>query len=221
MLPAARITDQLICVGPPDVIVKGSPTVLIGNLMAARIGDLTAHGGVIILGCFTVIIGEAGMGAPATPTALMPPAAAMGPYDSQDEAARAALGWSNSQSIRDNREYAGLIYKGSDGKFYFTGPSLGSDQGANPHSAPAPAGTQVVGDYHTHGDYSTADPNTGAAVRTSDPTKDDFNSDHFSATDKTGIAADGAGTPGYAGYLGTPSGAFRRYDPATGSDTTF
>jgi len=59
-LPAARITDMLTCVGPPDVILMGSPTVLINNLMAARIGDPTAHGGVIVLGCFTVIIGEAG-----------------------------------------------------------------------------------------------------------------------------------------------------------------
>jgi uncharacterized Zn-binding protein involved in type VI secretion len=56
-LPAARVTDQLTCVGPPDVIVKGSTTVLIGNLPAARIGDQTAHGGVIVLGCFTVLIG--------------------------------------------------------------------------------------------------------------------------------------------------------------------
>ncbi len=61
-LPAARVTDQAVCVGPPDVIVRGSPTVLIGNLPAARIGDNTAHGGVIVLGCPTVIIGEAGMG---------------------------------------------------------------------------------------------------------------------------------------------------------------
>ena len=56
-LPAARITDQLVCVGPPDVIIKGSATVMIGYLPAARIGDNTAHGGVIILGCFTVMIG--------------------------------------------------------------------------------------------------------------------------------------------------------------------
>ena len=56
-LPAARITDQLVCVGPPDVIIKGSATVLIGYLPAARIGDNTAHGGVIVLGCFTVMIG--------------------------------------------------------------------------------------------------------------------------------------------------------------------
>jgi uncharacterized Zn-binding protein involved in type VI secretion len=56
-LPAARVSDQLTCVGPPDVIVKGSTSVMIGNLPAARIGDETAHGGVIILGCFTVMIG--------------------------------------------------------------------------------------------------------------------------------------------------------------------
>jgi uncharacterized Zn-binding protein involved in type VI secretion len=65
-MPAARVTDQCLCVGPPDVIVKGSPTVLIGNLMAARIGDTTAHGGVIVVGCPTVIIGEVGMGGAGT-----------------------------------------------------------------------------------------------------------------------------------------------------------
>jgi uncharacterized Zn-binding protein involved in type VI secretion len=56
-LPAARATDQAVCVGPPDVIAKGSATVLIGKLPAARLGDTTAHGGSIILGCFTVLIG--------------------------------------------------------------------------------------------------------------------------------------------------------------------
>lgn len=56
-LPASVVTDQCVCVGPPDVIVKGSATVLIGGLPSARIGDLTAHGGNIVLGCFTVIVG--------------------------------------------------------------------------------------------------------------------------------------------------------------------
>jgi uncharacterized Zn-binding protein involved in type VI secretion len=32
-------------------------TVLISNKPAARMGDLTAHGGTIILGCPTVLIG--------------------------------------------------------------------------------------------------------------------------------------------------------------------
>src|SRR5947209_11688649 len=62
MLPAARVTDMLTCVGPPDVIVMGSPTVLIGGLMAARMGDPTAHGGTIVLGLPTVMIGETGQG---------------------------------------------------------------------------------------------------------------------------------------------------------------
>jgi uncharacterized Zn-binding protein involved in type VI secretion len=55
-LPAARVSDMCVCVGPPDVIALGSFTVLIGGLPAARMGDLTAHGGSIILGCPTVII---------------------------------------------------------------------------------------------------------------------------------------------------------------------
>jgi uncharacterized Zn-binding protein involved in type VI secretion len=39
------------------VVVKGSMTVLVTSLPAARMGDMTAHGGVIILGMPTVIIG--------------------------------------------------------------------------------------------------------------------------------------------------------------------
>jgi uncharacterized Zn-binding protein involved in type VI secretion len=46
-----------VCVGPPDVIVKGSATVLISSLPAARMGDMTAHGGTIVAGCPTVLIG--------------------------------------------------------------------------------------------------------------------------------------------------------------------
>jgi uncharacterized Zn-binding protein involved in type VI secretion len=51
------------CSGPPDAIAMGSPTVLIGNMMAARIGDPTVHGGVIIAGEPTVMIGIPGQGA--------------------------------------------------------------------------------------------------------------------------------------------------------------
>lgn len=56
-LPAATVTGMCTCVGPPDVIVKGSATVMIGGLPAARMGDTTVHGGTIVLGCFTVLIG--------------------------------------------------------------------------------------------------------------------------------------------------------------------
>ncbi len=56
-LPAAVIGDTATCVGPPDSIVKGSATVMIGNRPAARLGDSTAHGGSIVAGCFNVLIG--------------------------------------------------------------------------------------------------------------------------------------------------------------------
>ena len=56
-VPAATLGDQAVCVGPPDAIIKGSATVLIGNKPAARMGDNTAHGGVIVLGYPTVMIG--------------------------------------------------------------------------------------------------------------------------------------------------------------------
>ncbi len=56
-MPAAVIGDMCTCVGPPDSIAAGSSTVLIGGKPAARLGDMTAHGGVIVLGEFTVIIG--------------------------------------------------------------------------------------------------------------------------------------------------------------------
>lgn len=72
---AARVTDMLVCVGPPDMIAMGSPTVMIGGLPAARMGDPTVHGGVIILGMPTVMIGDAPAGAapPPPPPPPSPP----------------------------------------------------------------------------------------------------------------------------------------------------
>lgn len=57
-MPAAVVGDTAVCVGPPDTIVSGSGTVQIGGKPAARLGDKTAHGGTIVLGCFTVQIGD-------------------------------------------------------------------------------------------------------------------------------------------------------------------
>jgi len=68
MQPAARITDMCVCVGPPDSIVRGSAGVMIVKLNAARIGDNCAHGGVIVQGLPTVIIGEVGVVTPSMPT---------------------------------------------------------------------------------------------------------------------------------------------------------
>ena len=56
-MSAAVVGDMATCVGPPDSIAKGSGTVLIGGKPAARMGDQSAHGGVIVIGAPTVIIG--------------------------------------------------------------------------------------------------------------------------------------------------------------------
>lgn len=56
-LPAARMGDSAVCAGPPATILAGSGTVMIGGMPAARMGDSTAHGGTIIGGEPTVIIG--------------------------------------------------------------------------------------------------------------------------------------------------------------------
>lgn len=57
MLPAAGLGSLCVCVGPPDTVVKGSATVLAGGRPLARMGDTTAHGGTIVLGCPTVLVG--------------------------------------------------------------------------------------------------------------------------------------------------------------------
>ena len=56
-LPAARVGDMVTCVGPPDTIAMGSFTVLIGGQPAAQMGSLCAHGGTVVLGLPTVLIG--------------------------------------------------------------------------------------------------------------------------------------------------------------------
>lgn len=56
-LPAARVGDMCVCVGPPDVIVTGAFTVLISGMPAAHLGSMTAHGGSIVMGNPTVLVG--------------------------------------------------------------------------------------------------------------------------------------------------------------------
>lgn len=56
-MPAAVAGSNCICSGPPDSIVSGSGSVLIAGKPAARMGDSTAHGGTIVAGTPTVLIG--------------------------------------------------------------------------------------------------------------------------------------------------------------------
>jgi uncharacterized Zn-binding protein involved in type VI secretion len=66
-LPAAGMGDMCTCVGPPDSIIMGSTGVFIGGKPAARMGDPTAHGGTIAAGLPTVLIGDIMPGAGADP----------------------------------------------------------------------------------------------------------------------------------------------------------
>ena len=66
-MPAATMGDMCMCVGPPDTIILGSTGVFIGGKMAARMGDMCAHGGMITMGAPTVLIGEMSPGGPGGP----------------------------------------------------------------------------------------------------------------------------------------------------------
>jgi len=57
MQAAVQGTVCTCILAPPNPIASGSTTVKIGNMPAARMGDPTAHGGSIVMGCPTVLIG--------------------------------------------------------------------------------------------------------------------------------------------------------------------
>jgi uncharacterized Zn-binding protein involved in type VI secretion len=48
---------MLVCVDPRDMIVKGSAAVPVGNLPSARVTDMKARAGMIVMGQATVSIG--------------------------------------------------------------------------------------------------------------------------------------------------------------------
>jgi hypothetical protein len=143
-------------------------------------------------------------------------------FRTQRAAARGALTDANPRSVRANREFGGVIYQNpATGRYHYTPPQRGSATGFTPNPGARPAGTTLVGDYHTHGDYSSG--TVAHPVRTSQAGSDVFHSDQFSTGangDIAGITADAAGHPGYRGYLGTPSGRFLEYDPTAGATTT-
>ena len=145
-------------------------------------------------------------------------------FPTADSAAEAALNRANPHSVRDNLEYGGKVFQDpKTGTYSASRPRAGTDTGFDPYAVSEPKGRTTVGDYHTHGDYSVQGPN-GEAVRTSDPNRDAYRSDRFSDRDHHGITQDAKGRPGYTGYLGTPSGEFRRFEPGStnpNNDTVF
>jgi uncharacterized Zn-binding protein involved in type VI secretion len=55
--PAALEGDRCTCTGPPSQILSSGSTVRIAGKSVARMGDMTDHGGVILLGCPAVLAG--------------------------------------------------------------------------------------------------------------------------------------------------------------------
>ena len=56
-LPAATATAMAVCIGPPDMIAKGSTKVLTGKKPQARLSDTCAHGVAVVMGFPTVLVG--------------------------------------------------------------------------------------------------------------------------------------------------------------------
>ncbi len=56
-IPISVVGDNCSCAGAPDSIIVGSSSVMIGNKPVARIGDSTAHGGSIVVGCTSILVG--------------------------------------------------------------------------------------------------------------------------------------------------------------------
>ena len=118
-------------------------------------------------------------------------------------------------------EYGGYIYKNSDGTYGYTTPLPGTEAGFDLSSANhlVPKDSIIVGAYHTHADYSVYDPaDPTKIIRTSDPTLDDFNSDHFSQQDLRVFTYQAGTNSNYRGYLGTPNGTFRAFNPTNGKN---
>lgn len=73
--PASRLSDIALCAGViPDPIAFGSPTVLIGKMPASRMTDACSHGGAIVSGCATVLIGTVGGASAGAPVSVAAPA---------------------------------------------------------------------------------------------------------------------------------------------------
>lgn len=111
----------------------------------------------------------------------------------QHDAARVILNDVNPKSVRENREYGGIIYRNPDGSYSHTNPTRG-DEDSLLIPLDTPEGTRATAFYHTHAAY--------------DPRYDNEN---FSPTD-----INSANRTNLDSYLGTPAGAFKFYDVSRG-----
>lgn len=126
-------------------------------------------------------------------------------YPSLDAAAVDACNDIIPKSIKEDLEYGGKLYKRQDGTFGYTRPKKGSKESVFLGSVAPPPGTTTVGDYHTHGAPSSRGKTSAG----------DDRGDYFSSEDKAGNRR-----CAYPGYIGTPTGKVKKFDPNTGQTTT-
>ena len=100
----------------------------------------------------------------------------------------------NSQSICEDKEFAGLICKDNSGRYFSTAPNRGERKGSYPFNSPCPNGTEKVSAYHTHGADSHGE----------------YWDEIFSGKDEKIVKSKDNNIKSF--YLGTPSGNFKAID---------
>lgn len=216
--PAQSATLARGNVSIADAGQGAAPSAYSNDLIAAQFGlQRPANGDGSGSGDIFGQIGEAVSKAVEEITKVAAADAPHGPFASADEAATAAMDYANPLSIRDNVEYGGLVYKDANGDYYAARAHTGDGDSVSLDPSSIPAGTELVGYYHTHAAYSVQGPN-GEPVRTDDPAQDDYNSDNFSQQDKRVAQNLSQGASEFTAYVATPGGDYRSYDPGTGVD---
>lgn len=113
----------------------------------------------------------------------------------QHDAAFNVLNGINPVSVSENREYGGWIFREGNGTYGYTVPVRGVSDGVDPGAPTSvPGGTTATAGYHTHAAF--------------DPRYDNENFSPQDIAFANGHRVDE--------YLGTPAGAFKYYEYATG-----
>jgi hypothetical protein len=132
---------------------------------------------------------------------------------SQRQAVHAALEDSIAGSKTENLEYGGRIYRTRSGRYGYTAPQRGTRGSIRLDEIEIPEGAEAVGDYHTHGDYSTKGPD-GTLIRSSTPNHMDDAFSHEDIAEAFKAYHRAGAPPEYASYLATPGGRVIRFRPA-------
>ena len=126
-------------------------------------------------------------------------------FDTLDEAAEDFAKTYNDDSIRNNVEYGTTLYKNKDGKYYYSVPNKGDNDGVSSYTEPLAPNDKESGRAHTHGAY--------------DPK---YRNNEFSNyKDKDGnMKGDipNAKRLKRPTYVATPNGSFRKYTPSSDTD---